>query len=56
MKYGTEASDFDSLLSILRSLVKSVYIDCVTEEEILKIDAILPNNYQNKYQKSIHVE
>ena len=45
VKYGTDVSDFDSLLLILRSRVKLVYIDCVTEEEILKIDAILPNNF-----------
>ena len=44
LKYGTDVPDFDSLLSILRSRVKSVCIDCITEEEILKIDAILPNN------------
>ena len=46
MKYGTDVSYFDSLLSILRSRVKSVYIDCITEEEILNIDAILPDNFK----------
>ena len=46
VKYGTDVSDFDSFLSILRSRVKSVYIDWVTEEELLKINAILPNNFK----------
>lgn len=46
VKYGTDVSNFDSLLAILRDRVKSVYIDCVTEEEILHIDAILPNNFK----------
>ena len=30
VKYGTDVSDFDSLLSILRSRVKSVYIDSLS--------------------------
>ncbi|KAK0072338.1 hypothetical protein PV326_000162, partial [Microctonus aethiopoides] len=46
VKYGTDIPNFDSLLSILRECVKSVYIDCVTEEEISNIDAILPYSFK----------
>ncbi|KAH0551126.1 hypothetical protein KQX54_000175 [Cotesia glomerata] len=46
VKYGTDVSNFDSLLAILRDRVKSVYIDCVSEDEISAIDLILPNNFK----------
>ena len=34
VKYGTDVSDFDSLLSILRSRVKSIYIDIQTMKSL----------------------
>lgn len=44
VKYGTDISGLDYLLLILLGLVKSVYNDCVTKEEIAEICTILPNN------------
>ncbi|CAH1115771.1 unnamed protein product [Psylliodes chrysocephalus] len=46
VKYGLDVTNFDSLLAILRNRVKSVYIDCVTEDEISNIDSILPSNFK----------
>ncbi|CAH1109575.1 unnamed protein product [Psylliodes chrysocephalus] len=46
VKYGLDVTNVDSLLTILRYRVKSVYIDCVTEDEISNIDSILPSNFK----------
>lgn len=44
VKYGTDVSNFEDHVTILRTRVQAVHIETVTIDEIHNIDAILPND------------